>query len=122
MLQIELHIGITSALTTLFDRLRSRAVVGSTKDPREIFIENDPRGEADMGFGGFSWKRATGITRLKTGISRSTRIPLTRSGRERQLGALMTGGLRAGGKGSGCLLVIIAAMLLTFAVAVPLLR
>ena len=36
--------------------------------------------------GGFSWKRAVGITRAKQQISRSTGIPWTRSGRQRKLG------------------------------------
>lgn len=34
----------------------------------------------------FSWKRALGITRAKQRFSRSTGIPLTRSGRQRKLG------------------------------------
>lgn len=42
--------------------------------------------------GGFSWKRATGITRVKSKISRSTGIPLTKSGRQRKVGKMMTGG------------------------------
>jgi hypothetical protein len=42
-----------------------------------------------MNAGGFSWKRLLGISAFKTGISRSTGIPLTRTGRERKLGAAM---------------------------------
>ena len=49
--------------------------------------------------GGFSWKRATGVTRTKQRISRSTGIPLTNSGRQRKVGAMMTGG--------GCLLPLL---------------
>jgi hypothetical protein len=49
-----------------------------------------------MNKGGFSWKRAIGITRAKSRISRSTGIPLTKSGRQRKLGHAVTGG--------GCLL------------------
>ena len=45
-----------------------------------------------MGFGGFSWKRALGVTRVETRISRSFGIPFTRSGRQRKIGAAMTGG------------------------------
>jgi hypothetical protein len=45
-----------------------------------------------MGFGGFSWKRALGLTRAKTRLSRSIGIPLTRSGRQRKIGAAMTSG------------------------------
>ena len=37
--------------------------------------------------GGFSWKRALGITRTKQRISRKTGIPLTKSGRQRKFGA-----------------------------------
>ena len=51
-----------------------------------------------MGFGGFSWKRAVGITRAKQKISRSIGIPLTKSGRQRKVGKIVTGG--------GCLMVI----------------
>ena len=38
-----------------------------------------------MGFGGFSWKRALGITRLKTKLARQTGIPTTREGRRRKV-------------------------------------
>lgn len=53
-----------------------------------------------MNKGGFSWKRATGVTRAKSRISRATGIPLTRSGRQRKVGKLVTGG--------GCLIMIFA--------------
>lgn len=46
--------------------------------------------------GGFSWKRATGVTRTKQRISRRTGIPMTKSGRQRKVGKMVTGG--------GCLL------------------
>lgn len=46
--------------------------------------------------GGFSWKRFVGITRVKQNISRKTGIPLTKSGRQRKIGKMVTGG--------GCLL------------------
>lgn len=52
-----------------------------------------------MGKGGFSWKRATGITKAKKRISRTTGIPLTKSGRKRKVGKIATGG--------GCLLTIV---------------
>ncbi len=42
--------------------------------------------------GGFSWKRALGVTRAKQRISRTTGIPLTKSGRQRKVGKMMTGG------------------------------
>ena len=37
---------------------------------------------------GFSLKRAVGITKAKSKISRKTKIPLTRSGRQRKIGKL----------------------------------
>ncbi|CAM2898077.1 Uncharacterised protein [Legionella steigerwaltii] len=42
-----------------------------------------------MNRGGFSWKRLVGISALKAKISRKIGIPLTQSGRERKLGALI---------------------------------
>jgi len=39
-----------------------------------------------MNKGGFSWKRLAGVTRVKSNISRSIGIPLTRTGRQRKLG------------------------------------
>ncbi len=53
-----------------------------------------------MGFGGFSWKRAIGLTRVKSKISRKIGIPLTKSGRQRKIGKALTGG------SCGCTLVI----------------
>ncbi|MFA5324509.1 MAG: hypothetical protein WC373_17665 [Smithella sp.] len=52
-----------------------------------------------MNKGGFSWKRATGITRAKSKFSRSIGIPLTKSGRQRKVGKMVTGG--------GCLIVLL---------------
>ena len=51
-----------------------------------------------MSFGGFSWKRALGISGAKSRLSRSIGIPLTKSGRERKFGRMVSGG--------GCLMVI----------------
>ncbi|MFN8629128.1 MAG: hypothetical protein U0838_02045 [Chloroflexota bacterium] len=51
--------------------------------------------------GGFSWKRATGVTRQKQRISRKTGIPMTKGGRQRKVGKMATGG--------GCLLPLLAA-------------
>ena len=60
-----------------------------------------------MNRGGFSWKRAVGVTRVKNKISRATGIPLTKSGRQRKIGKMVTGG-------AGCALVLgVGAMLLT---------
>jgi hypothetical protein len=49
--------------------------------------------------GGFSWKRAVGISAAKSRVSRKTGIPLTKSGRQRKVGRMMTGG--------GCLLPLV---------------
>ncbi len=45
-----------------------------------------------MNRGGFSWKRLTGISAAKSRISRATGIPWTKSGRERKIGRMVTGG------------------------------
>jgi len=60
--------------------------------------------------GGFSWKRAVGITRVKQNISRRTGIPMTKSGRQRKVGKMMTGG--------GCLInaIMIISLILLFVV------
>jgi hypothetical protein len=63
-----------------------------------------------MNRGGFSWKRAIGITRAKSNLGRAIGIPLTRSGRQRKIGRMITGG--------GCLLPIAALVLLAFVVLV----
>ncbi|KTD11516.1 hypothetical protein Lgra_0974 [Legionella gratiana] len=47
-----------------------------------------------MNRGGFSWKRLIGISALKAKISRKIGIPLTQSGRQRKLGALIIKFLR----------------------------
>jgi hypothetical protein len=57
--------------------------------------------------GGFSWKRAVGITRAKQRVSRATGIPWTRSGRQRKLGRMV---------GCGC--VVVPAVLLFIAAVV----
>ncbi|WP_392538708.1 hypothetical protein [Legionella sp. 227] len=48
-----------------------------------------------MNRGGFSWKRLVGISALKAKISRKIGIPLTQSGREKKLGALIIKYLRS---------------------------
>lgn len=55
-----------------------------------------------MNKGGFSWKRATGITKAKRRVSRKTGIPITRSGRQRKAGKILTGG--------GCLVPVLCAI------------
>ncbi|MCB1181219.1 MAG: hypothetical protein KDK55_04275 [Chlamydiia bacterium] len=42
-----------------------------------------------MNKGGFSWRRFLGISAYKARISRKIGIPLTRSGRQRKLGAFI---------------------------------
>lgn len=42
-----------------------------------------------MNKGGFSWNRFLGISAIKSNISRQIGIPLTRSGRQRKLGAFI---------------------------------
>ncbi len=63
-----------------------------------------------MNLGGFSWKRFTGISAAKSKISRSIGIPLTKSGRQRKIGRIVTGG--------GCLITIGMMMMVPFALAV----
>jgi len=57
-----------------------------------------PGGNTNMNRGGFSWKRLIGISSAKSKISRSIGIPLTKSGRQRKIGKIVTGG--------GCLITI----------------
>lgn len=45
-----------------------------------------------MAKGGFSWKRALGVTAAKRKISKTIGIPLTKSGRQQKLGRMITGG------------------------------
>ncbi len=42
-----------------------------------------------MNAGGFSWKRFLGISAFKARIARKTGIPLTKTGRERKVGAAL---------------------------------
>jgi len=55
--------------------------------------------------GGFSWKRAVGISRAKASFSRKIGIPLTKSGRQRKVGKAVMGG--------GCLPVVLMVFLMT---------
>jgi len=45
-----------------------------------------------MNKGGFSWRRLSGISAAKSRISRATGVPLTKSGRQRKVGRIVTGG------------------------------
>jgi hypothetical protein len=67
-----------------------------------------------MNKGGFSWKRLSGISGAKSRISRATGVPFTKSGRQRKVGRIVTGG--------GCLLpsgliVCVVTVLLLFVAA-----
>lgn len=42
-----------------------------------------------MNHGGFSWKRFLGVTRVKQKISRTTGIPMSKSGLEQKVGRLI---------------------------------
>ncbi len=66
-----------------------------------------------MNKGGFSRKRAVGITRAKQRFSSKTGIPLTKSGRQRKVGKAITGG--------GCLLAVVPAIIVVIIVAAILL-
>ena len=48
------------------------------------FDTNRTIGGNNMSFGGFSWKRALGITKTKQKIARATGIPTTKQGRKRK--------------------------------------
>lgn len=43
----------------------------------------------------FSWRQATGVTRMKRKVARATGIPTTRSGRQRKFGKMASGGCLA---------------------------
>jgi hypothetical protein len=62
-----------------------------------------------MNLGGFSWKRAIGLSAAKARLSRRIGIPLTRSGRQRKLGKLVSGG--------GCLVVLLCVVAIPVALA-----
>jgi hypothetical protein len=62
-----------------------------------------------MNKGGYSWKRFLGISAAKSRISRSIGVPLTKSGRQRKLGRIVTGG--------GCLVLIMVGGAVPFAIA-----
>jgi hypothetical protein len=53
----------------------------------------------------FSWRRAIGASAAKARLSRSIGIPLTRSGRERKLGRLVSSSLGAVGVAAILLIV-----------------
>lgn len=42
-----------------------------------------------MSFGGFSWKRALGVTNAKRKVSKATGIPTTKAGRKRKAQSIL---------------------------------
>lgn len=63
-----------------------------------------------MNKGGFSWKRLSGVSHVKSSISRAIGVPLTKSSRQRKIGHMVTGG--------GCLLPVLLAVALVLGVGV----
>ncbi|MDR2531483.1 MAG: hypothetical protein LBC82_01395 [Oscillospiraceae bacterium] len=51
----------------------------------------------------FSWKRATGVTKMKRKVSRVTGVPFTKAARQRKVGKALTGG--------GCLMNVVMMIL-----------
>lgn len=60
--------------------------------------------------GGFSWKRALGVTKAKQNFSRRTGIPLTKSGRQRKIGKMVTGG--------GCILPVFVSFIFVVSLSI----
>lgn len=64
---------------------------------------------------GFSWKRATGLTKAKRKISRATGIPVTKSGRKQKLKRMTSFNLKnISGKGCSSILLIVLFFVTTF--------
>lgn len=53
----------------------------------------------DMNKGGFSWKKLSGISGVKSNISRKIGVPLTKSGRNQKVGRIVS---------KGCLGILVA--------------
>lgn len=51
-----------------------------------------------MAFGGFSWKRATGVTKMKQKVARATGIPTTKAGRKRKAKNILWNSVTGGKK------------------------
>ncbi len=62
-----------------------------------------------MNKGGFSWKRALGVSQAKSNLSRQIGIPLTASGRQQKLGRLLSG---------GCMVTLVAFVSTSFLIAI----
>jgi hypothetical protein len=93
-----------TAQTELWHQGITRASVKPRNDSQSKYCAPRHRFKR-MGFSGFSWKRATGLSAAKARLLRRIGIPLTRSGRQRKLGKIVSVG--------GCLVV------LTIMVAIP---
>ncbi len=63
-----------------------------------------------MNKGGFSWKRAAGLTKAKQKLSKKSGIPLTKSGRQRKMGKALSGG--------GCLLYVLTFIIASLALII----
>ena len=87
-----MHAGYGGRRLQLSERLHATSgnAVGRTR-PEEDKLA--------MGFGGFSWKRAIGLSAVKARLSRRIGIPLTKGGRQRKLGKMISGG--------GCLVALV---------------
>jgi len=59
-----------------------------------------------MNRGGFSWKRFLGVSGAKARVSKKVGIPFTKSGRQRKVGRMVTGG--------GCLFQLLLLALLVW--------
>jgi hypothetical protein len=66
-----------------------------------------------MNRGGFSWKRFIGVSAAKSKLSKSIGIPLTKSGRQRKIGKMVTGGGCCVMIGLGIMIPIIFAIIIT---------
>ncbi len=59
----------------------------------------------------FSWKRATGISRMKSQLSRATGVPLTKRGRQLKMKRMLK-------SGSGCAVVVVLSLIVPLLVIV----
>jgi hypothetical protein len=58
-----------------------------------------------MNKGGFSWKKASGISKAKSNLSRKTGIPMTKSGRQQKIGRTVS---------KGCLVTLLGLISIPF--------
>jgi hypothetical protein len=67
-----------------------------------------------MNKGGFSWKKATGISQAKSNISRKTGIPLTKSGRQQKIGRAVSKGCVVTLLGLICIPIILICITISY--------